>query len=388
MTTKTWKLTDVASGTYIDQLTVGPEDVGGPADGYSIVKRRLHGGLSDGIDHIRVDNGLFSFEVLPTRGMGIWKGWLGGTEIGWQSPVGGPVHPQYVPVTESSGLGWLDGFDEWFVRCGLESNGAPDFDEKGGLLYPLHGKIQNRPGHRVDVSVDGETGEITIVGVVEESRFHFSHLRLTTTIKTRVGQPGLSVHDRIDNLGASPAGMQMLYHINFGKPLLEAGSQMIAPLKTVVPRNAHAAEGIGNWNGYSGEQAGFEEQVYFLELEGDTDGRTETLLKDAHASKGVSLHFNKNQLPCFSLWKDTGSASDGYVTGLEPGTNFPNPRSYEKEQGRVVDLPPGGHFSFDMGIEVHGTAAAVETAEARIAAIQGDTKPRIYDSPQKGWTTD
>ena len=36
---------------------------------------------------------------------------------------------------EPSGLGWLDGFDELLVRCGLESNGAPEFDADGRVVY-------------------------------------------------------------------------------------------------------------------------------------------------------------------------------------------------------------------------------------------------------------
>ena len=40
----------------------------------------------------------------------------------------------WVPLTEPSGLGWLSGFDELMVRCGLESNGAPDFDDSGQML--------------------------------------------------------------------------------------------------------------------------------------------------------------------------------------------------------------------------------------------------------------
>ena len=74
--------------------------------------------------------------VLPTRGMGIWRvtaaGRSGTADVGWKSPVRGPVHPAFVDLGEPSGLGWLDGFDEFFVRCGLESNGAPDFDAKTG----------------------------------------------------------------------------------------------------------------------------------------------------------------------------------------------------------------------------------------------------------------
>ena len=69
--------------------------------------------------------------MLPDRGLGIWKIMAGGVELGWQSPVHGPVHPRFVPLAEPSGLGWLDGFDELVARCGLVSNGAPDFDAAG-----------------------------------------------------------------------------------------------------------------------------------------------------------------------------------------------------------------------------------------------------------------
>ena len=73
------------------------------------------------------------------------------------------------------------------------------------------------------------------------------------------------------------------------------------------------------------------------------------------------------------------------AAGLEPGTNFPNPRSYESEQGRVVKLPPGGTFTFDLGLEVHGDAASVAAAEQAVAALAGGAEPHIYDLPQPGW---
>ena len=53
-----------------------------------------------------------------------------------KSPVRGPVHPSFVPLFDPSGLGWLEGFDELLCRCGLESNGAPDFDEHRQAALP------------------------------------------------------------------------------------------------------------------------------------------------------------------------------------------------------------------------------------------------------------
>ena len=105
----------------------------------------MEGGLRDSVDLVEIDNGRLRVAVVPTRGMGLWKAWHGDWEIGWQSPVKGPVHPAFVPLWEPSGIGWINGFDELLCRCGLESNGAPEFDDQGRLKYPLHGKIANVP---------------------------------------------------------------------------------------------------------------------------------------------------------------------------------------------------------------------------------------------------
>jgi hypothetical protein len=353
--------------------------------GLSAIREVSHGGLSQGVDVLTVTSGDFQFRILPTRGMGIWDATYKEERIGWKSPVRGPVHPAFVDLGEPSGLGWLDGFDELLVRCGLESNGAPEHDENGQLRYPLHGRIANRPAYLVTVSIDPDTKEMTVVGVVEETRFHFLKLRMTTTIKTKADEKGFRIHDAITNISQSPAEIQMLYHMNFGDPLLDAGSKVVAPIKTIVPRNEHAAEGISSWESYEAPQPGFEEQVYFFELLADGDGKTQAMLKNAHGTRAARLTFNKKQLPCFTTWKNTTAISDGYVTGIEPGTNFPNPRTYEGEQGRVVKLKPGGSFGFDFGFDYLSHDAEVEAAEAAIAKLQGDIQPQIYDSPQDGW---
>ena len=169
----------------------------------SVTKRRLRGGLSEGVDEIRVHNGSFSFSVLPTRGMSLWKAWSGDEEIGWKSPVRGPVHPSLVPNNEPSGLGWLDGFDELLVRCGLESNGAPEFDEDGRLKYPLHGRIGNKPAREVSVEIDSERDPIEctirqqqpaivengVVGAASPARPNFGYLSVCDRHKQICGQP-------------------------------------------------------------------------------------------------------------------------------------------------------------------------------------------------------
>jgi galactose mutarotase-like enzyme len=381
MTTTHWTLTDRDCDLYHSELNLAAEL---PA-GCTLRKRTLRGGLSEGVDVVEVDNGRFRYALLPTRGMGLWRASLGDLELGWKSPAAGPVHPAYVPLWEPSGLGWLSGFDELLCRCGLESNGGPVHDEQGRLIYPLHGKIANLPARKVRVAV--ENGEIVVEGVVDEARLYHQKLRLTSTIRTRPGEPGLRITDVVQNLSAEPAELQLLYHTNFGLPLLDAGAKVVAPVKSVIPQTPRAAEGVQAWDLYGGQEPGYTEQVYFLELLADLQGDTETMLRNAHGNHGVSLHFNQKQFPYFTLWKSTQAAADGYVTGLEPAINLPNDRLFEAQQNRVTQLAPYEQRTFELRIEAHGTADAVAAAEERINRLGQGRVPKIYDRPQPGWST-
>ncbi len=385
MAIRSWTITDVSKGIFTDEWTMPSPDARLSLAGCSVSKHTLRGGLSDGVESIRVSNGRLAFDLLPTRGMGLWKAWLGDFEIGWQSPVRGPVHPRFVPLTEPSGLGWLDGFDELMVRCGLESNGAPDFDETGRLKYPLHGRIANRPAHRVEVVVDGDAGQIAVTGEVDETRFHFTKLRLVSTVSTRAGEAALTIRDEIINLSGSPAEFQILYHINFGQPLLDPGARFVAPVRRIIPRDARAAEGILAWDRYSDEIAGYREQVYYMELHTDPEGNTRTMLRDSRGTRGASILFNALQLPCYTLWKNTTTSPDGYVTGLEPGTNFPNPRTFEGRKGRVVRLEPGARTQFEISMQMHWNAAEVGNSEDAIRALRAAREAEVADHPQPGW---
>jgi hypothetical protein len=383
MSAKTWVLIDSTTpGSSPDVQLDAAQLPGAPAEA-RIIKRTRRGGLSEGVDEVLIHNGRFEFSLLPTRGMGLWRAWMAGETFGWQSPLPGPVHPQFVPLAEPSGLGWLDGFDEWICRCGMASNGAPDFNEQGQLLFPLHGRVANLPARDVQITLDGD--QISVRGVVDECRFHFQKLRLTTTISTRFNQPGLEIQDVVENRSASDAQMQMLYHCNFGAPLLGAGAEVLLPAERVVPRNEWAAAGLGHWSTYSAPTPGMTERVYFMRMLADDQRQTLALLRSADAQRGVSLHWNAEQLPCFSLWKNETSLQDGYVTGLEPGTNFPNPRTFEGEKGRVIRLAAAASHTMTLRIAIHEAAAAVQTATEQIRAIQRGRAPELVKSPDPQW---
>ena len=386
MASKTWTLTDVAQDVYVEQIAIGPDDLEGNATGYCLAKRTLQGGLRQGVDVIEVDNGAFRFIVVPTRGMGIWKASLGQLQLGWNSPVKGPVHPTFVRLWEPSGLGWLDGFDELLVRCGLQSNGAPEFDRQGELVYPLHGKIANIPAHKVELTIDGDSGEIALSGTVDEARLFGNKLRMVSTITTQLGRPGMTLCDTITNISAQQCELELLYHINFGSPLLDPGSKLVVAAAKVAPRDAAAVGNLPEWDSYGPQTPGSQEAVFFFDLLSDADGMTQALLHNAAAEQGVSLKFNKNQLPHFTQWKNRQAEADGYVTGLEPAINFPNIRSFEKQQGRVAVLAPGESRQFEIALEVHGDAASVAAAKEAVARLQAGVVPEVLEKPDPEWS--
>jgi hypothetical protein len=380
---KSWTLTEVANDVWLDSFTVGNDNLRLPTPhDWSIRKRTLRGGLREGVDLIEVHNGALSYAVLPTRGMGLWRGEYRGNFLGWQSPVRGPVHPKFVALSDRGGLGWLAGFDEWICRCGLSSNGPPGVD-KDGTPLTLHGRIANLPAHFVEVRVNLDPPyELSVTGHVEETGLFFPHLLLSTTITTVPGSGRVVIHDQVQNRSAQPAEMQLLYHCNVGPPFLEAGSRIVAPFREVAPLTARAAEGMDTLEAYAGPVTGFAEQVYAYDLLCDSAGRTLALLSNANAARGLALRWDRRQLPCFIVWKNTAAVEDGYVTGLEPATNLPNFKSFEREQGRVCKLPRGGLWEASWSLEAFDTRESVAGVLKEIATLQAHAPRTIYRTPQ------
>lgn len=391
-----WVLTDVSAGVWQETLSLTAENTGSKGSGnWSIVKRTLHGGFSEGVDVIDVNNGALSFTVVPTRGMGLWKGRYEGCDLGWQSPVKGPVNPMFVNASDRGGLGWLQGFDECIVRCGLDSNGAPGkdivLDNNGNpseIMLPLHGRIANIPASRVTVAVRESEGitELVISGVVDEGMLFFPCLRLETRISTVVGSNAVTLHDEVVNMNTVERELELLYHCNYGEPFLEKGSRLVAPSRVVAPRDPRATEGIKSYDTYLAPTPGYVEQVYWHQLCADRKGNTVTMLRNKAGNKGVALRFNLKQLPCFVQWKNTAGAGDGYATGLEPGTNLPNPKLFERQKGRVIRLAPGQRHVVDLTMEVYTTGSGVAGVEKEVAALRGGKPTQVCLQPRPEWS--
>ena len=358
----------------------------GPAD-WSVKSYTLRGGLQEGVQVVEINNGKLSFAILPTRGMGIWKGQCGDVRLAWDSPVKDPVNPAFINLEERGGLGWLKGFNEWFVRCGVNSMGAPGIDtvcdysgNEFEVPLTLHGKIANLPARLVEVEITDTA--IIVRGEVDETMMFGPALRLNVEVRTEFGSGAMTIIDTVTNLGNNPQEHEMLYHINYGAPLLEEGSRIVAPFKQVAPRDPRSVEDIDTFDQYGASQIGFVEQAYLYELAGKgDDNETMAMLRNAAGDKASLLRYKLEDFPCFTLWKNTSGTADGYVTGLEPATNYPNSRRFERQQGRVISLAGGESRTTTLTIDTMDTKEAVDTAEAEIKQLQETAEGKVHLQP-------
>ncbi len=378
--------TNVCAGTFALSSKDLPDVKAG---NWSIRQTVLHGGKQEGVELLTIDNGAIQITLIPTRGMNILDVRAGDLRLGWDSPVKEVVHPQFIDLDVRGGLGWLDGFNEWLVRCGLEYAGQAGKDEfvtntgdRGEMNLTLHGKIGNLPASRVEVLIGKEPPHrIRVRGVVHERLFFGPKLELRTELSTVPGSDEFHIDDAVINHGGAPQEFQLIYHVNFGAPLLEKGARVLAPAATLAPMNAGAGKAINRYDVYEGPTAGFIEQVYLITPFSDDPGQTGVLLHNAAGNRGASMKWSTRELPSFTVWKNSAAEPDGYVTGLEPGTGFPNNRKVERQYGRVPKLAPGESRGFSLQFQVHRDQASVADAAKFVDRIRDGRKTEVSTRP-------
>ena len=388
--TKTVVLTNTQADTTPETTRIlGSETTPNCPTNWSVSRSILRGGKQEGVELITIDNGAMQITIVPTRGMGVLQVQLGNIRLGWDSPVPEIVHPQFINLESRNGLGWLEGFNEWMGRCGLEFAGAAGPDkfitntgDEAEMNLTLHGKIANIPASHVEVSVDQKPPyRIHVRGVVHERTFHGPKLTLTTDLSTTPGSDSLRITDTVTNISESPQEMQLIYHTNYGRPILEAGARIATPARWVAPINEHSAERIATFAEYAGPLAGFVEEVFCFKPIANREGLTQILLENAAADIGTTIRWKVKQLPYLTVWKNTISEADGYVTGLEPATGFPLHRSIERKLDRVPKLAAGETREFELDFGLHIGQDAVSDQRRWIADLQGDQPLEVRATP-------
>ncbi|MEI7409836.1 aldose 1-epimerase family protein [Pectobacterium aroidearum] len=381
LSAQTFVLTDAESSVEKGNWQIGSDALKIKNQHFSIEQKVLHGGRQEGSKVITItsQDGL-KIALSPTRGMNLLHVTGKNIRLGWDSPVDEVVNPNTINLESRNGLGWLEGFNEMMVRCGFEWTGHPVVSE--GMIYTLHGRAGNTPASKVVVEVsDSAPYTITVRGLLKENSFKKSNLETWTELRYVPGSESFTVHDVLTNKADYARDYQIIYHSNFGTPILEDGARFIAPVKEISPFNDHAKAGLATWQTYKGPTKDFDEMVFNITPYTDGQGKTLAALVNKAGDKGVSIAFDTHQLPLLTLWKNTDTEKQGYVTGIEPGTNYAYPVTIEREQGRVKKLQPGQSTTFELTYSLLSSAEAVQKTEQKVKAIQGDNKTTLTEKP-------
>ena len=304
-------------------------------------------GLENGVEIIEMRSGAgLRVGVCPSRGMDVVFAELNGVNLTWRHP-NGAIHPAFYGAEN---FDWLRGAPCGLVTtCGLNSFGPPC--ETDGEKWGIHDRIAYLPARDVSPQTlwhDDDNCEFRLSGTVRQTRLFGADLELRRTLSLHLGENRLQLRDEIRNNGFEAAPFCVLYHCNFGYPLLEAGAQVIIN-SDVQARDEDAARGLENWARIEAPQIGYKEQVFFHQLCGDTrshGARGCAALWNPRRKIGVSLRFDRAQLPFFTQWKMLGAGA--YVLGLEPSNAPLASRAQLLERGEMPMLEAGETRPFEL----------------------------------------
>jgi hypothetical protein len=238
------------------------------------------------------------------------------------------------------------------TTCGLRNVGAAcDVD---GEHFAQHGRIANAPAEDVSVHTGWEGDEYTIRvgGRMRESVLYDENLVLEREISTRLGSTSFKLTDSIWNLSFRDEQFAIVYHINFGYPVVAGQARVDLPAGKIL---GDGGKPLRDW---SAELGCLEEPTDNLPHGGYMLGFTGSAVKAAvineelEGFRGMSIRYDKGDLHFMGFWRSM--ASGDYVVGLEPGTAPPAGRKSNLEHGLMRTLKPMECFrtQIDFAIEM------------------------------------
>ena len=293
------------------------------------------------------------FKVVIDRAMDIADTFYNEHSLAWLSHSG--ITPAQ-PMSDKS-INWLKTFGGGLlVTCGLSHVGGPESDEFGER--GIHGEISNIPAEIESIiqpdPISGKM-DMSITGIIRQSQALGSRLELRRTISATLGKSVIRIHDQVINRGNTDAAHMLLYHCNFGWPLIDEGTKILWN-GTWKPREGNPNKIFCEGNDFKkclppiDDHQGSNEEVAFIDPQADDDGFCTCGLENSKLGLRVNLKFQKKQLPCLTNWQHFGKGE--YVVGLEPGTNRPIGQSQARRQNELIQLLPGETRNYALEIEL------------------------------------
>jgi galactose mutarotase-like enzyme len=295
------------------------------------------------------------FKVVLDRAMDIADAFYGSHSLAWISHSG--VTPPNPAAVE--GATWLDSFGGGLLTtCGLTHVGGPEEDEHG--VRGLHDRISHTPAAVETIQqpdLSAEHPEMSITAKILQSTVFGPHLELKRTISARLGESTIHIHDEVTNLGNEPAPHMILYHCNFGWPLVDEGAILHWEGDWEAPDEQsrqifNASSDFKKCSPPLDAHSGGSEAVAFIDPKADDEGVCRCGIENPSLGLKLSMEFEKEQFPCLTNWQHWGRKE--YVTALEPCTHPPIGQTQARADGTLIRLDVEETRTYDITFSVEG----------------------------------
>ncbi|MDQ6815064.1 MAG: aldose 1-epimerase family protein [Bacteroidota bacterium] len=293
------------------------------------------------------------FKVVLDRAMDIADTFYNQHSIAWLSHGGITAREPF----SNGGLDWLKTFGGGLLTtCGLSHVGGPESDKYGDR--GLHGQISNLAADVESIiQPDPFSGrmQMSITGRMKETQVLGPNLELKRTISATLGEATIQINDEVINRGNGLAPHMMLYHFNFGWPLVDEGTDLIWNGQWQT-REGATGKIFKEGNNFRkcpaplADHKGTGEEVAMVDMDADTEGCCTCGLYNSELGLALSLQFQKAQLPWMINWQHWGRGE--YVTGLEPATNPLIGQAMARERKELIFLEPGETRKYQIQLQV------------------------------------
>ncbi|WP_266366159.1 aldose 1-epimerase family protein [Tellurirhabdus rosea] len=293
------------------------------------------------------------YKVVLDRAMDIAEAFYNQHSLAWLSHLGvAPPDP-----STDRGIGWLRNFGGGLLTtCGLTHIGGPETDAYGER--GVHGPISNLPAELESIlQPDPAAGrlEFSLTGRIRQTQVFGPCLELRRTISGRLGEARIQIRDEVVNRGNTPAPHMLLYHVNFGWPLVDEGAELIwqGDWQAREGENARIFRPENDFRKCPpplDEHAGGGEEAAFIRPEADENGQCVCGVHNPALGIAALIRFRKEQLPWLTNWQHWGRGE--YVTGLEPGTHPPIGQAAARARQELLFLEPEDSRIYELSLEV------------------------------------
>lgn len=322
-------------------------------------------GWERGVRIVLLQNDRIAIEVVVDRALDVAAARIRQIPVAWRSPTE-IVAPWFV---ENSGFGPHRAFfGGLLTTCGLDHIGIPTerlaersgYSSRAADAFPMHGRVSGSPARLTSYGVREEDGQLAafVEGEVSQVAVSGEHLTLTRRISIAYGSGVVTIDDEVANQGYASSPLAMMYHVDFGWPLVAPGA--------VVKTPSLRLRGEGDIGLVHPPKPGVSERVWTFAVEPDERGRGSASIVnarvDATRAVAASLIWDAAALPTLVQW-EIANVAGHYAIGLEPSTALPvdpgNPP-------RFPTLEPGESRRLGVTIERLEAAAGddLRTSEA------------------------